>query len=229
MSGSGLFSRSAPAVPHLLAHGAGGITGEVADLRKDLLVELAPLAALCVEEWTNPATAAPAALLAATATTVAPQTILGTSLIATGGAVELAARPRNLTLTTGGATPANAPASVVVTGFDAGGLPQTETIAPATTAASVAGVKAWSKITKIVYAAAGGAAATISIGFGVLIGLSKKLKGRAGLTIANREISAGVVVTTGVFNAANKTYAPAAAPNASTSYAIYYEFDATAP
>src|SRR5688572_6426728 len=78
-----------------------------------------------VYELTNPATAAADGLKAATATTVAVQTI--TSFEAAGVAA-LAAYPRNVTFTTAGNTPADAPATATITGTDIDGNALTETV-----------------------------------------------------------------------------------------------------
>lgn len=220
MSGSGIFSKSLAAIPHSMPR-------EVEDLRNDTKAAFAPMAAIGVDEFTNPLTAAAAGLLAATASTVAVQTVLEAALIG-AGKTELLARPRNLTFTTAGGTPADVPATVAITGLDAEGKPQTETVALAQTAATASGVKAFSKVTKLVYAAGDGVGGTVSVGYGVVLGLSKRPKARAGLAKAINEISAGAVVTTGTVSAVNKTYTPAAAPNGATSYAVYYEYDPTA-
>jgi hypothetical protein len=220
MSGSGLFSNQKAAVPHTM-------TREVEDLRNDVKATFAPMAAIGVDEFTNPLAAAAAGLLAATASSVAIQTILEAQLLAPGKA-ELAARARNVTFTTAGVTPADAPANAVITGKDAEGKDQTETVAISQIAATAAGVKAWSKITKIVYEAGQGAAATVSIGYGVVLGLTKKPKSRAGAALPVREIVDGALVATGAMSAANKTYTPATAPDGAHDYAVFYEYDPTA-
>lgn len=219
-NGSGLFSTAKAAIPHSMPR-------EVEDLRNDVKAALTPMAAISVDEFTNPLTAAAAGLLAATATTVAVQTVLEAALL-TAGKNELAANPRNLTFTTAGVTPADAPATAVITGFDAEGKAQTETVNLAQTATIANGVKAWSKVTKVVYAAADGAAATVSIGYGLVFGLKKKPKARAGLASPIKEIAIGAAVTTGTLDATNKTYTPAAAPNGTNDYAVFYEYDPTA-
>jgi hypothetical protein len=216
-NGSGLFTDQKAAVPH-------SMTREVEDLRNDTARVLKPMCAMTVDEFTNALAASAAGLKAATASTVAVQTVLEADLLA-GGKTELAANPRNVTFTTAGATPADAPATAVVTGFDAEGKAQTETVTLAQTATIANGVKAWSKITSIVYAAGDGAGATIAIGYGVVLGLTKTPKTRAGLTSAVHEISGGAVVTTGTLDATNKTYTPAAAPDGARDYAVYYEYN----
>jgi len=225
MSGSGLFANKNAIKAHLMQQ-TGGLAAEVKDLRDDILAELAPMAAIAVDEYTNPVAAAAAGLEAATATTVAPRTVLAAGLLAPGKAA-LLAYGRNVTFTTAGATPADAPATALVTGTGMDGLPLTETVTLAQTATIANGVKAFKTIVSVAYAAADGTAATVSIGFGLSLGLGRKAKSRAGLTSAIREIAVGVLVTTGVLDATNRTYTPSAAPDGVKDYAVYYEYDPT--
>jgi hypothetical protein len=180
-----------------------------------------------VDEITNPVVAAPAGLLAATATTVAAQTILAAAMI-TGGKAALAAWPRNVTFTTAGSTASDAPATATITGKDIDGAALTETVTLAQTATIAAGVKCFSSITSIVYAAADGTGATVAIGFGAVFGLSKLPKLRAGAINVLNEVAVGVQVTTGTFvlpatSAPYGSYAPASAPDGAKDYAITYE------
>lgn len=163
--GSGLFSMSRAALAHLLRPG-GGLSGEIWDLRKDVGELLSPLAAIAVEEYTNVVgSTAPGAtaLLAATASVAAPVTVLKAALTAAGLA-QLALCPRALTITTAGTTPADAPANAVITGKDALGATQTETLTVAQTATSATTTSIWSDITSVVYPAAEGTGATMAIG-----------------------------------------------------------------
>lgn len=218
MAGSGLFTKKSagPAIPHLS-------TGEIADLRADLAAEFAPMAAIAVQEFTDVAAPGAADLEAATATTVAPRTVV----LLAGGLAKLLACPRNVTFTTAGGTPADAPATALITGTDINGRAQTETVNIAQTATIASGVKAFKTVTSIVYSAADGTSATVSVGVGSVLGLTKTPKTRAGLAGAVREIAAGSVVTNGVINATNKTYAPNSAPNGTNDYCVYYEYDPT--
>lgn len=222
MSGSGLFSKQVAAIPHLITH---GLSKEIGDLRHDIGVELGPLAALAVEEFTNPVAGTAAALKVATATTVAPATILAAALLAPGLAI-LALQARNLTFTTAGGTAADAPATVLITG-KRGGVVQTETVTLAQTATIAPGVKLWNEVTSVAYAAADGTGATVSIGIGNALPLTRTPRSRAGLAGIIREIAVGVVVTTGALSATNRSYTPAAAPDGAKDYALYYEWDAT--
>lgn len=219
--GSGLMDKLKADVPHVGANHAVG------DLRKDVEAALAPLAAIAVQEFTNPVASAAAGLLAATATTVAVQTYVPSQLVA-GGIAALLAYPRNVTFTTAGVTPADAPATATIVGTDINDMPQTETVNIAQTATIASGVKAFKTIKSITYAAGDGTAATVSIGFGAVFGLHRKPKSRAGLLAAIKEIAVGAVVTTGTLNATNNTYAPATAPDAANDYCVYYEYDPNA-
>lgn len=225
-TGSGLMSKKKAFKAHIMGGQTGGLAGEVNDLRGDILSEMAVTAALAIEEFTNPATAAAAGLLAATASTVAVQVVLEAGLLLAGRNV-LADVPRNVTFTTAGATAADAPATATIVGFDGEGKAQTEAVSIAQTATIANGVKGWSKITSITYTAGDGAGATVSIGYGIVIGLRRTPKSRAGAALPVREIVDGGLVVTGAMSSTNKTYTPATAPDGAHDYAIYYEWDAT--
>lgn len=180
------------------------------------------------DELTNPPAAAPAGLLAATATTNGPQTILAAALIA-GGLTELATRPRNITFTTGGVTPGHAPNQVVITGTDIDGNPLTETKALSQIAGIDVGVKAFAGPASFAFTGGTNTDATVSIGFGTKFGLSRSIKSRAGLLAVIREVAVGAVVTTGTFvdsvtSPPHGTYSPATAPDGTKSYAATYEY-----
>lgn len=218
-NGSGLFTTQQARVPHLAK-----VTGEIGDLRRDVAEELLPLAAMTVDEYTDPATGAVDDLEAATATEVAPRTV---TTFEAAGLASLAAHPRNVTITNDGSgTPADAPADCVVTGTYLG-LPQSETIVVPQSAATTDGVKPYDVVTSVAYAAADGTAAAVSIGIGDGLGTAKIPKERAGAVNLVREVEAGSLVTTGALTAA-QLYTPSTVPDASNDYAIYYEYDPTA-
>jgi hypothetical protein len=230
MSGSGLFSDQRGKKPHLSDPGKGGVLGEVGDLRADVGNVMAKLAAITVQEWIDPVALANDGLEAATATTVAPRTV---TTFEAAGVAALAAYPRNVTFTTAGATPADAPANAVVTGTDIDGNALTETVTVPQTAATGAGVKAFKTVTSVAYAAADGTGATVAIGFGDVFGLEEMLIARGGGAAVVQEIEAGSAVTTGTFvlpasSPPYGTYAPATAADGSNDYAVYYEYDPTA-
>ena len=222
--GSGLWNKQKALAPNIVRPG-GGTGGEIFDLRADIANELAPMAAIAIEEFTNPATGAANDLLAATASTVAVQSYTAAQLVA-GGLTKLAAFPRNVTFTTAGVTPADAPDTVTVVGTYRGKA-QSETINVAQTATIATGTKPFSTITSITYAAGQGTGATVAIGIGNGLGVSQVPKARAGLLAPIREIAIGAAVTTGALTSTG-LYTPSAAPNGTNDYAIYYEYDPTA-
>jgi len=217
MGGSSLFTNQSPAVPHLSKN-------ELADLRADVARTLLPMAAITVEEYTNPATAAAAGLRVATAPTLAVQTLAASDLLAPGVAA-LLAYGRNVTFTTAGATPASAPADAVVTGTGMDDEVVTETITVPQTATISAGSKIFKTITSIDFPVSQGIDCTVAIGFGVILGVLKTPKSRAGAALPVREIVDGGLVVTGAMSATNKSYTPATAPDGAHDYAIYYEYD----
>lgn len=184
-----------------------------------------------VDEWTDPLAAAPAGLKAATATVASVVALTAADLL-TAGKNELLARPRNITFTTAGGTAADAPANAVIVGTDINGDALTETVTLAQTATTASGVKAFRTIETITYPAADGAGATVSVGYGSVFGLSKKIRTRAGALMFGKEISAGSVVTNGVLaspttSPPNGSYAPNSAPDGVKDYALEYEPDGT--
>lgn len=226
MAGSGLFTQKKAVKAHLAQAGAsGGVMAEVVDLRKDVADALAPVSAITVDDYAiAPATAAAAGLKAATATVAAPVTVLKAALLAPGLAA-LATYGRNVTFTTAGVTAADAPATALITGIGMDGKVLTETVTLAQTATIANGVKVFKDVTKIDYPAADGTGATIAIGFGPVLGLSKLPIARGGGAVAIREIIDGALVTTGAISATNRSFTPATAPDASHKYAVYYEYD----
>lgn len=235
-NGSGLFGDQSPDKPHLVS-GKSGVAGEVDDLRSDVRQVLAGLAAFTVDEFTNPPAADTDAIRLAAATVVTARTLSGADLDGVVGEAEMVP-PRVLTATTAGATPANAPATAVVTGKvrNSKGVleTQTETIALSQIAATVTGTKAFSTVVSIAEAAGDGVAATVAYGFGAAMGLGKPLISRAGAAAVLAEIEAGTVLAadavTGIFTAAAASsphglYSPANAANGARDYAVYYEYD----
>jgi hypothetical protein len=203
-----------------------GTSGEIADLRRDLARTFAPLAALTVEEILRPAGAVADAIRAAAPALAAAQTLRPRG----AGAVLLV--PRNLTVTIGGATPANAPPQVTFAGRDVDGKPQKETLVLPPVAGTVSGARLFAAVTAIDIAPARGAGATLAFGTGLLLGLTRRPRARAGLAAIWREIVDGAVVSppTGAFTAPaihppHGAYVPATAPDGSHDYAITFEYD----
>jgi hypothetical protein len=228
------FGNKGPQKPHLV-QGTGGISGEVTDLRSDIeeaFVSMEDLGVtgtgpLCIQEFTNPVAAAAAGLEAATAVTVAPRTV---TVFVAGGVAALLAFPRNLTFSTAGSTPADAPATATITGTDINGAALTEIVNVSQTVAKVEGVKCFRTVISVAYSAGQGTDATVSIGFGAVFGLAKKAKTRAGAVNVLAEFAIGAKVTTGTFvgpatSAPNGSYAPAAAPEGTNDYVVMFEKD----
>lgn len=222
--GSGIFDSKLPALPHLV-RGSGGIAGEINDLRQDLQAEFDPLAAIVVEEFTNVPAAGAALISTAAAVTVA---VRSPTLLALAADIS---PPRNITVTTAGGTPADAPASALVTGTDINGDVMTETLTIAQTATIASGAKTFASVTSIVETAAQGTDATLAYGIGLVVGLGKKVKLRAGLPAIVKEIAAGSLAPTpGTFTAPtvgvpNGGYTPNTAANGTNDYALFYEQD----
>lgn len=213
----------------------GGTIGEVNDLRSDVEDAFTKLETpgnggtnlIAIDEWVDPAAAAVDGLEAATATVAAIRTV---TTFEAAGIAALAAGPRNISFTTAGVTPADAPANAVVTGTDVNDAALTETVTVPQTAATGYSAKCFKTLTSVVYPAADGTAATVAIGFGPKLGLHSKIKTRAGLTAPIVENEAGVVVTTGTFEDAatsppNGSYTPATAADGANDYALTYERD----
>lgn len=218
--GSGIFNSKRPNAPHLN-------TGEVADLRADIKAEFSSLAAIVVEEFTDPP-AAGAALISVAALT---QVAAGRSATLLPLAANISP-PRNITVTnTGTGTPADVPASATVTGKDINGVTMTEVLTIPQTATITPGAKAFASVSSIVEGVGEGATGTLSYGIGTLIGLGKKAAVRGGLVAVVKEIAAGSLAPTpGAFvvpatGAPNGTYAPSSAADGTRDYCLYYELD----
>lgn len=233
--GSGLFDKQRAQRPHLV-RGGGGLAGEVADLRSDVSDEMDAMAAIAVEEFTDVAAADVDAIVVALAPDdTAAVTLSGAALGA--AATEGMDPPRNITFDTAGATPADVPATGTVTGKDANGDELIEVINLSQIVGQAVGLSAFAEVDSIDYPIADGTDATVSVGFGDVIGLAKPLKSRAGAEAVLMEIEAGTVLSadaiTGTFvdaatSAPNGTYEPATAPDDANDYAVYYEWDPTA-
>ena len=230
-TGSGLMSKQRPKKAHLV-EGKQGVAGEVDDLRSDLVTELGPMAALAVEEFTDPIAADPNGIKTSIASVAAVVTYSGADLDGVLGGGPFSP-PRNVTVSTAGVTPADAPATLTVTGTDINGTVITEDISVAQTATIAVGTKAFATVTSLALTAGDGTAALLEFGIGDVFGLAHPLVSRAGAAGVITEIEAGSVVTTGTFvdaatSAPNGTYEPATVPDATNDYALYYEYDPTA-
>lgn len=224
MAGSGITSKLVEKKPHLVKGGNGGVAAAVSALRGDLVTALRPLGAITVEEWTNPVAADDNAIKTSIATAATEQTYTGSALNGIVGTAVMSPA-RNITVTTTDDA-GTWDGVITVYGLDANGFVQTEEITLANNTV-IAGVKAFKKVTKLVVDAQNNTDGAFIVGFGDLIGLTKKPKARAGLACILKEIYDGGVVTNGALDATNATYAPNTAPNGAHDYAVYYEFDPT--
>jgi len=190
MSGSGLFSKQHAAKAHLLT-GSGGLAAEVVDLRNDLLSELAPLAAIAVEEFTNLAASDDDAIKTSIASSASAADYSGTALNGVVGAGTMSP-PRNIIITTTSNANINA-VGVVVTGKDVNGATLTETITLTDNGGVVdSGVKAFASVSSIHVPAQGGTGGALKFGFGNVVGLAQKLKTRGNLSGLVREVVGNV-------------------------------------
>ncbi len=229
-TGSTLFD-SQHAVQERFTQG-GGVNGEIGDLRRDVKAVLNQIAPIGVfEADVAPVNATTNAILLAKACTTSVQTYTAAQL---DGAVgdDALAPARNVTVTTAGNTPADAPATLTVTGLDVNGVEMTEAISVPQTAASAAGAKCFSKITGLSLTAGQGTDATVAVGLGVIFGLYQKPKTRTAGVYPILERVAGTVPTAGALATTSTgnpfgTYTPhsSVAPNGTRVYVMYYEID----
>lgn|SRR5574343_348854 len=182
---------------------------------------------LAWDEWTNPAIADVDYFIGATATSAS--IVTHTSFLNTAAL----SPPRNVTFVASSHADFNAVA-MVITGTDLYGRSLTETLT-LTDAGNTTdnGVKAFRTVTSIVIPAQGGTGGSYTIGFGNRIGLSRKLKERAGVSSLLKEHAAGSVATNGTVQSATTspphgTYQPNTAPDGSRDYAVLYEIDYSA-
>lgn len=232
-AGSGLLTKYGSYKAHLTKNRSDGLGGEIAKLRADLAAQLAPVAAIAVEEWTNPPAAGVALLKTNIATSVAAAVYQGSALDGTvGGSVFVAPRTVSVTQVTTGNHYAG---SVTFYGVDAMGKAISEAVALTANPGvltTTSTTKFFAQVTRISVPAQLDAAGTLSFGVsGVAIGLARKIKTRSGANpFLLFEFVDGALVATGAVSATALpygSYTPAAAPNGAHDYSIFYEFDAT--
>ena len=208
-NGSGLFATQYPVQGRFAVPGSAGPGGEIADLRGDVARVLAPLVAITIDEFSHPTAALPAALEALHISNVGARTV--TSFLAPGTVI-LATYPRNVTITLdGGGTPGHSFTSALITGRDINSIVMTETITinPASPGL-YSGVKCFHSISSIAYAGGTGIAASLSIGFGTKIGLTKSIKVHNTKLVLVREMIGGYDITNGIHRQAMTVAAKAA-------------------
>lgn len=172
------------------------------------------------------AAASSTAVLGATATVVAGTTI--TSGITNPDV------PRALSITTGGTTANIAAGNVVITGTNVEGKVISESFAMADNLnGSVNGTKAFKTVTRIVFPAADGTDATISVGYQNVIGLNHRLApGKSSIVVLsatstanNAALTQQAAVSGSTIDAEeveNNTVTPATAPNGTTYLIVLY-------
>ena len=152
-----------PTEPAAVLLGPTAITPTTLALANGLTLVFAQPSAQTLTFASPSLAAAPAGLLAATATVAAPVTVTPSGMLPAGVAA-LAANPRVPTFTTGGTTPAHVPTTATITGTDYAGNSIGETVTPDTSAGTVSATKAYASFS-VTYSAASGTDATISIGY----------------------------------------------------------------
>ena len=216
-NGSGLFKNQQGRLAHLLQ--AGGMSGEVRDVRLDLAAVLGALVAVTIEEYDYPNAAGGTVILGASLSTT------GTAATyAVGGAAGLKlSPPRNVqVVVTSAGTPTHMPHSLTVHGLDAQGRPLSAVITGLNGGGggTYSGVACFALVQKLVTSADGGGVdGHFSVSNGAVIGLSQTPKLRSGQTLGlvRREVVDGAVVTTGTLTAPATNppfgaYTPSAAP-----------------
>lgn len=188
---------------------------------------LAAVRPIDVMEFQNPAAASAVGLRAATASVAAAST----ATLLSAGTDELDVAARQIVFTTAGTTPADAPATAVITGQDWEGNVQTETVTLAQTATTATSTKCFRGTDlEITFPAGDGTGATIAIGWGAKLGLKFKPKVRQGSVMVVQEYEAGSRVVTGTFvipatEGPFGTYSPSNAANGSRDYVLFVERD----
>ena len=178
----------------------------------------------------NPAVGAAGDLKAATATVASIVTLTAADLL-TAGKTKLALHgARAITFTTAGATEADAPANVAITGTDVKGDTITETLALAQTAAAVTSVRAYATITTLVYPAADGTSATIAIGISDKFGFPSKPKVYGATPNIIAELEDGAIPTAGAFvipatSGPYGAYTPNSSPNGALDFLVTFQLD----
>jgi hypothetical protein len=229
MFGSGLWGTQAPTRPHLLV-GPGGLAEEVLDVRKDLAATLAPLLGVAIEEFDGPPPATATAILPVTASQTVAATYSYAALTGSVGDAEMYPA-RNIEVVVAGGTPANMPASVTITGFDAQGNALSETITGTSGGAGTyVTASCFAQVQSVSLPAGTGTGATFSVGTGAVIGLSFLPKLRCGQSVplVRNEIVDGVLIgppATGVITTPQAhppygSYTPATAPTSSSAAVV---------
>ncbi len=233
---SKLFGSKSPKIPGLVTPGKAGTPGEIADLRSDVDEAFSALEAqggvIVTEDFTNLAAASANYFKASVATATTEQTF--TRAAGTLNAAAELVPPRNITVTTTSNANVNA-VSPTFTGRvrDRTGtlITQTDTFALTDDGgATDAGTKAFSFLDEATMPAHGGTGGAYTIGYGNIVGLTKKLRTIGSAHLVLQQQTNGSVVTNGTFVAAatrapNGTWSPNSAPNGTNDYTLVYVTD----
>lgn len=181
-----------------------------------------------VVEWTNPAASDDDAIKTSVASTTSTASYTGTALNGVIGTGAISP-PRNILITTGGTTPADAPATATITGTDVDGNTLSETITVAQTGTTAAGSKCFASVTSIALPAGDGTGATLKFGTGVAIGFPVKTETRCGGAAVVAELVDGAApATAGTYTKAatalpHGSYTPNTAADGAHDYCVYFE------
>lgn len=188
------FGLKAPKIAHLV-RGAGGLSGEIADLRSDVeeafvtneTPGLGGTGLIAVDEWTNVLAASANYVMASTNAAVAAVTVTTFSH---------ATIPHARNLTVGCTIIGVGESNVVVTGTDINGDAISETFAVPSGNGTVTGVKAFKTVNRVVIPAltAGMTGLAVVVGVGNVLGLSSKIKVRNSIPNVLTELFNGMAV-----------------------------------
>jgi hypothetical protein len=181
------------------------------------------------DEFTSPAAASTNAIKTSIATSTSSWSYSGAALNGSVGTGALApARP--ITASSSSSTGAYTLTAMTVVGTDLHGNALTDTMTPTQVNGSetISTTKAFASVTSISGSAMSNTAGAWVFGFGAGLGLRRLPKLRAGMVAVVAEIANAARVTTGTFTAPtsagpNGTYLPAAAPDGTKSYCVFYE------
>lgn len=161
---------------------------------------------------------------AATGLTASAAGMTGTAALTISSGFSAPDVPRNITATYGGTSADIAPVAVTVYGTDCEGAAISETLptASASTVGTKVGAKAFKTVTSFTIPAMSGPAATVSLGYGTVLGLGKRLTRNS----VERAYFGGVLQSTAptvafhASNVANNTVELSTAPSAGVAVIV---------
>lgn len=237
---SKVFGSKNPNIPHLVAKGKHGISGEVGDLRSDVdeafaSLEASGMGSVYIDEWPNLVAPAVNAIKTSFASSASDVVLAAADFNGAVGAANMDP-PRVPNITTSSNANIDAVA-VVLTGVveDENGkeIAQTDTLT-LTDGGGVTQsfVKAFKRFTGGHIPAQSGTGGSIQLGITKIVGLTKPIRSLQGAPITFKEVAAGAVATNGTVvsaasSAPNGTYSPNGTPGGTDDYALIYLVDAT--